>query len=233
MIRRKMLAVAAACAALAGAPVTALAAKPPANWDGLVRVPSKRLSYVYLAPDADFRAYTKVMLDPVQVAFHKDWRRDYNRGNRSPSNRVSEDQIQNAVDKGVKTAGDIFAEALTKGGYTLTTEPGPDVLRLSVAVVNLTVTAPDLPKAGRTYNFAGEAGGATLVVEARDSTSGALMGRAADARVAGDNSSALRNSVTNRADFRLLVKSWAQTSVKGLDQLKARSPINAQGQAEK
>ncbi len=45
----------------------------PDNWDGLVRVKPKRMDAAYVAPGADFRAYTKVMLDPAEVAFKKDW----------------------------------------------------------------------------------------------------------------------------------------------------------------
>ena len=46
---------------------------PAAKLDGLVRVKSKRLDVVYLQPGADFRSYTKVMLDPTEVAFAKNW----------------------------------------------------------------------------------------------------------------------------------------------------------------
>jgi hypothetical protein len=34
-----------------------------------------------------------------------------------------------------------------------------------------------------------------------------------------------RNSVTNRADFRRLVDDWAKISVRGLNELKASSPV--------
>ena len=45
----------------------------PDNWDGLVRVKPKRMDAAYVAPGTDFRAYTKVMFDPAEVAFKKDW----------------------------------------------------------------------------------------------------------------------------------------------------------------
>src|SRR4051794_16241381 len=61
----------------------ALAKAPPAEWDGLVRIASKQLDYVYLQPGADFRGYTQVMLVPTEVAFHKNWKKDYNRTHRS------------------------------------------------------------------------------------------------------------------------------------------------------
>jgi hypothetical protein len=46
-----------------------------------------------------------------------------------------------------------------------------------------------------------------------------------DGRTLGDTRPYLRNSVTNRADFENLFRSWAKISVDGLNELKAMSPI--------
>ena len=43
------------------------AADMPENWDGLVEVKPKRMDAAYLLPGADFRSYTKVMIDPSEV----------------------------------------------------------------------------------------------------------------------------------------------------------------------
>lgn len=212
------------CVAFAGLMLIAadpVLAKAPATWDGLVQVPAKRLDLVYLQPGADFRGYTKVMLDPTEVAFQKDWRRDYNSSTRSLSSRVSDQELQQAISQGVAAASDIFAAAWTKGGYQVVSSPGPDVLRVTTGIVNIRVSAPDRPVAGRSYSFANEAGSATLFVEARDSTTGALLGRAVDQRIIGDNLTAWRTSVSNRADFRDMVKTWAELTVRGMNELKS------------
>ncbi|HET9694756.1 MAG TPA: hypothetical protein VFP48_10230, partial [Steroidobacteraceae bacterium] len=52
--------------------------KPPESWDGLVEVKAKRLDVAFLAPGADFRPYTKLMVDPTQAAFDKDWMKSMN-----------------------------------------------------------------------------------------------------------------------------------------------------------
>jgi hypothetical protein len=208
---------------------SAVAAKAPENWDGLVKAKSKRLDLVYLAPGADFRGYSKVMLDTTEVAFEKDWRRDYNQTALGLSQRVSDTELQKVIAQGVVKATDLFAEACTEGGYQVVQEPGPDVLRLRTAIVNIRVTSPERQTAGRSYSFANEAGSATLVVEVRDSLTGALMGRAVDGRIAGDTTIGWRNKMTNRSDFRQMVKSWGKTSVRGLDELKSLSPINEAG----
>jgi hypothetical protein len=228
MDRRRFTLAAASILALAHAP-SAMAAKAPTTWDGLVRIKSKRLEYVYLLPGADFRGYTKVMLDPTELALKKNWLRDYNSSTMGLSSRLSERDVQDALAKASPVANEVLAEAFKEGGYPVVTESGPDVLRVRTAVVDISVSAPDVKTAGRSRSFAQEAGYATLVIEVRDSVSGALLGRAVDGKVAGDNGALVRNSVTNRSDFRQLVKRWASIGVKGLGELKSLSPINDQG----
>src|SRR4051794_11851601 len=184
-------------------------AQAPATWGGLVKGQSKRVEHVYLQPGADFRGYTKVIVEPTEVAFAKNWQRDYNRSSVSLGSRVSDSDVEEAISKGVSAAGDIFTDAWTKGGYAVVTTPGPDVLRIKTGVLNIRVNAPERQVAGRSNSFSGEAGQATLFVEARDSLTGALIGRAVDPRVVGDSSVAWRTSVTNRGDFRDQVQHWA------------------------
>jgi hypothetical protein len=222
---RRLTAVSVALSLLA-APV-ALAASQPASWDGLTRVKSKKADAVYLLPGADFRAYTKVQLDPTEVAFQKNWLRDYNDQTMGLSSRISDAEAKKLLGQVRTGFEDIFRDAYTKAGYQVVTEPGPDVLRVRTAVANLRVNAPDRPTASRSRTYSREAGEATLILEARDSTSGALLGRAVDARLAGDTGPYMRNSVTNRSDFSRLFKSWAQSSANGLIALKTVSPAAA------
>jgi hypothetical protein len=227
-MNRREVAVFALAALAAPVGVNEAAAKgPPANWDGLVRASSKRLDYVYLLPGADFRGYKSVLLDPTQVAFEKDWKRDYNNTTaRGLSGRISDSDIEDAVTRASKAATDVFAKAFAAGGYPIAAAPADGVLRVSTALVNVRVSAPEKMTAGRSRTYSGEAGSATLVVEARDSVTGALLGRAVDSRLAGDTSSMMmpRSTVSNRSDFRQLVERWAKQSVDGLNELKRLSP---------
>jgi uncharacterized protein DUF3313 len=206
------------------------AAKPPATWDDLVQVKAKKADAAYLLPGADFRPYAKVMLDPTEVAFRKNWLRDYNDRTVGLSGRIGEKDAQEMMEKVRTGFGDVFAKEYAAAGYQVVTEPGPDVLRLRTAVINLSVTAPDRPTAGRSRTFSREAGEATLVLEARDSVTGAILGRAVDRQTVGDNGTYLRNSVTNRSDFERLFKSWAKGSINGLNELKAQGPQAATAQ---
>ena len=222
MERHRLFMAAVASAMLLAGPANA--AKPPDTWDGLVKVKAKRLDIAYLQPGADFRGYTKVMLDPTEVAFAKNWQRDYNSSSsRNLSARISDRDVQEAIVKGVAASNEIFAEAWTKGGYAVGGEPGPDVLRIKTGIVNITVNAPDMPTAGRSHSFAPEAGQATFFVEARDSVTGALLGRAVTRDTPATPGTGGRRQQPR--GFRDLVENWARDGVRGIGELKALSPI--------
>lgn len=211
--------------ALVGSLGSALAADMPESWDGLVQVKPKRMDAAYLLPGADFRSYTKVMIDPTEVALQKDWQKRIN-DNRRLSDRVDDQEAQEILAAARANFDDVFVEEFTKAGYTIVKQPAPDVLRLSTAVVNLYVNAPDTMTAARSYSFTTEAGEATLILEVRDSLTNALMGRAIDRRETQGAAGMQRStSVTNQAEFRALFRQWARIAVKGLEELKAHSPV--------
>jgi hypothetical protein len=204
----------------------ALAEDVPTHWDGLVEVKPRKMEAAYLLPGADFRPYTKVMLDPTEVAFRKDWMKDINRG--TPlSNQVTDRDAQKIIETAKSNFDDIFQEAFTKAGYQVVTTGGADVLRIRTGVLNLYVNAPDVQAAGRSVSFTANAGEATLFIEARDSVSGALLGRVVDRRETRDTGMQMANSVTNLSDFRMLFKQWASIAAKGVAELKAVSPVPA------
>lgn len=208
----------------------AAADKMPANWDGLVRVEAKKLAAVYLLPGADFTGYSKVIIDRPQVAFHKDWKRNYNQTQRGLSGRVDDADMRAAIDDGTALFVEALGKAYAQAGYQIVDQPGEDVLRVSTAAVNIAVTSPDQLTASRTTTYAHEAGEATLVVEVKDSLSGALMGRAVDRQIAGDRFGRgyMRNRSTNRGDFEELFMRWAKISAEGLVRLKADSSMTGQ-----
>ena len=205
---------------------TAIADEAPTNWDGLIEVKPKKMDAVFLMPGADFRPYTKVMVDPTEVAFRKDWLKEMNQPSVSLSRHVTEEDAAKILEAARSNFDDIFQEAFTNAGYAVVTTPGPDVLRVSTGVLNLYLNAPDTMSAGRSRSFTANAGEATLVIEVRDSTTGALLGRVVDQRETRDSGGLqMASSVTNLTDFRVLFKQWAATTAKGMDELKAHSPV--------
>jgi hypothetical protein len=224
MIVKKWLAALALVATFG----TALAEELPESWDGLVQVKPKRADAAFLLPGADFRPYTKVMLDPAQAAFQKDWLRSQNEDRRDLSRRIQPEDAEKILEAARTNFDEVFAEEFPKQGYPIATAPGPDVLRISTAVVNLYINAPDvnMMSAGRTTTYTTEAGEATLVLEARDSRTGLLMGRILDRRATRSTAGMqMSTSVSNKSDFRALFRQWAGIAVKGIDELKAHSPV--------
>ena len=205
-------------------PTVVLAQEDKTTWDDLHLAKSSRSQRLYLLPGATFQPYSKILLDTTEVAFRKGWMRNFNQS-RSLSMRVGQDDIDRVSQQVSKSFGGILAEQYQKAGYQVVQSPGPDVLRIRTGVIDLAVSAPDVGSASRTYSASWEAGEATLVVEARDSQSGALLGRALDRRLAGDRQPYLRNRATNKADFNRMFGEWAKLSVEGLTRLKGSSPI--------
>ena len=206
-----------ACAAIA---------QDSGHWDGLVEVKPKRLDAAFLLPGADFRPYTKLMIDPVEVAFQKDWVKNYNRDAATLSQRLTQEDVDRTSKAARDAFTEVFSEAYQKAGLDVVTAPGPDVLRVRPGVVDLYITAPDNLSSGRSRTYTMESGQATLFVELRDSTTGALLGRALDKRATRNTGRVqISNSVTNLADFKALFRQWADISVKGFKDLRAMSPV--------
>lgn len=193
----------------------------------LVEVPVSRLQRLYLAPGADLTQVTAVILDTPQISFRDNWVRDFNataRGGRLTDQRA--EQIRTEVSAGM---GAIFTNAFRNGGFDVVEAPAPGVVRIQTHLVDLAITAPTVQGAGRTRTFAATAGEATLVVEVRDARTNALIARALDGRIAGQSRLALRNSVTNRSDFRRMFETWGRSSVDDFRALQAASAGEASG----
>jgi hypothetical protein len=201
-----------------------LAATP--SWDGLTEVNSRRMGTTFLLAGADFRPYKKVMLDEPQVAFRNNWLRDVNRNQRG-GNRVTQSDADRILESVATNTTDVFASEFARAGFEVVTKPGPDVLRVRTDIINLFVNAPDVATSGRTQSFTTNAGEATIVLEARDSQTNALLARAVDRRQARNNANVamMSNRVTNTADFRRIAQSWARTSAETLQNLQTISPV--------
>jgi hypothetical protein len=200
------------CALLGGA---ALAAKPPEEWDGLKLVKLKGMDAAYARPGADFSIYSKIIIDPIQVAFAKEW----DKKSTVYKQKLSAEELDAIKSKLGKLAEETFAEEFSKkNGPQIVTEPGPDVLRFSSAIVDLWPRAVDTQEAGRNYTYTTSAGSAVLYAELRDSETGQLIGRVVDGREA-RNSGTMRwtNSVENTAEARAMVSDWARILRKRYD----------------
>src|SRR5262245_38690451 len=154
----------APAAALAALLACAACATPPTpEWDGLVRQPSRRLGALFVRPEADVAGYTSVILDPVEVSFARDW--TPSRGGRTAGRRLSAGDLAAIQARLAEMFRGIFTAELGRAGYQIVEKPGPDTLRVSAAIVNLRITAPDTQSAGRSRTYTADAGSMTLVLE--------------------------------------------------------------------
>jgi hypothetical protein len=211
-------ALAVACIALAAGAGFA-AKKPPQEWDGLSLVKLKGMDAAYARPGADFTIYRKIIIDPIEVSYSKNWDQKSSTTNR----KIDTEKLEEIKVKLGQLAQETFGEVFSKdNGMEVVTTPGPDVLRFSSAIVDLWPRAGDTQEPGRTYTFTTSAGSAVLYAELRDSETNQLIGRVVDGREA-RNSGTMRwtNSVENTAEARAMVSDWARILRKRYDALRA------------
>jgi len=222
LTRTGIAAVVLSLALLLSAPPGAFAQKqepPQDTHDGLTLVPDRKVAAAYMDSEADLSVYDKIMILDCYVAFKKDWQRDQKKA----GSRIS---ISSSDMEKIKTdVAGLFREVFTEklggdGGYQIVEAAGDDVLLVRPAIIDLDITAPDTMSAGRSRTYTSSAGTATIFIELYDSVTGDILARAADkkaARNAGGYMS-YTNRVTNRADARRMLGTWAELLRDRLDE---------------
>lgn len=217
---------AAALLVLAVGAVQAQAPKSPAS-DGLVAVKAKQVDQAWLLPGADFRPYRKVLLKRAEVAFQKNWARDMSQSTGSRVGpRVTDEDAMKIIEVARTGFDEIWAVAFKKVGYEVVNAPGEGVLEVAPRVVDLYINALDRPATGISRTYTVQAGEATLHLEVRDSRTGTLLGRVSDKRETQKTPTPqMASTGKNVNEFAQLFATWAVIAVKGLEELKANSPM--------
>jgi hypothetical protein len=184
---------------------------PETTPEGLVLIENTKLNTVYVRPGATLDHYTKVVLFDVEVAFRKDWDRDYNRTVLPGTTRVRPkdmERIKAGLAEEFKT---VFTEELQdKRGYEVVETADYDVLVVKAAIINLDVTAPQLRGTSNDRNVITSAGQMTLWMELHDSVTGELIARVIDPAVDNRNGLAFRASTSgNKSAARKILSEWA------------------------
>jgi Protein of unknown function (DUF3313) len=187
------------------------------SYDGLEKISVKGIDMAFARPGATLAEYKSVMIDPVSVSFHKDWKPEVT-GTRRDLSTSERQKISSAVGQAVF---DSFVDELKKGGYSLVTEAGPDVLRVRPVILNLYATAPDVMTPGRSRVYTTSAGEMTLVAELIDSETGEVVARVLDRHLSRDTGTfEVSSSVTNSAEVKRAASAWARILRGALDKSK-------------
>jgi hypothetical protein len=196
-------------AAMAGA---SMAQPTEPSYDGLERVPSKDVQVLYVKPGASLEQFKRVAILDCYVAFRKDWQRDRQGGGIDAKDM---DRIKTNLAEEFRK---VFTAELEKGGYTMATGGGNDVMILRPAIIDLDVTAPDNMQAGRSKTFSASAGSMTLFLEVYDGATGEILARVVDPKAARDSGFIQwQTAVSNRAEANRIIGKWASLTRAALD----------------
>jgi len=182
--------------------------------DGLVRRPAKQVDTLYVAKGVSLAPYKSVILDSVEIAFKADWQQ------RHPE--VTASDLTRIRSQGAAVFFEIFSATLSRqNGYPLTTQPGPDVLRITATISELDLAAKP-GSTGASQMYVVSPADLTLLMELRDSQSGALLVRAIDkekGRTFGNLT--VNDAVSNSEEARRALQMWADLLRTALDNARA------------
>ena len=171
--------------------------------EGLERVENPSVDIAYVRPGIRFNDYNKVMIKSVEVQFRKDWARDHPRVSPQDQERIK-DGLNEIFFDILKT------ELEEKGDIPIVDTPGPDVLSVSVRLIDLYISELDDQRTFNTTVYVATAGSVTLIGELYDSLTDEILARVADHRIARSTGQfEISNRVTNTAEARQAFRYWA------------------------
>ncbi len=202
-------------AALAGFEVSAKQPQlgPGESFDGLREVKNTTADKVWMRADLDLTGYTKIL--PMNLGV------EYSPVKGGSRYRASSFPVPaNVREKFEALITEIVQEELAKSErYTITDQPGPDVLIVVGGLLDVVSKVPPEPTSGRSKIYLSQVAQATLVLELRDSETNTILMRVLDRRAAQRAGGATwSNTVTNTAEVRRLIRHWARLLRKRLDE---------------
>jgi hypothetical protein len=188
------------------------------SFDGLVAIDNARFAQAWIDPEVDLKSYNKILPGPAEFEF----RAIKNSAARSQLRSTNEREFwidDKSREKLVDMVTAVFNEELARSKhFEITDTPGPDVLILTGALLDIVSRVPP-ELVGRGEIYLASAGEGTLVLQLADSLSGETLYRAVDRRSIERPGRDMfdANPVTTWAEVRRWARRWATRLVEGLD----------------
>lgn len=196
------------------------------TFDGLHVVQHSAADKAWAMPGLDLSGYTKIMIQGAGIEYRPGGEsgRMYSARSSSGPFEVTEEQKTRLR----QVVGEVILDELGKSEkFTLVNEPGPDVLLIRGALLDVVSYVPPEP-IGRSEIYLSDIGAVTLVLEIRDSITDAILVRAVDRDIIGDDGMMRSsNRVTNASEVRRLIRTWMSALRDRLDSFSGYS--NAAG----
>lgn len=181
---------------------------PEVSKDGLHLVKDTKVAVAYAKPGATLDGYTKVKILDCFVTFKQNWQRDYNMNEVGLEGRISDKDAEAIKDRLAGEFKTVFSDELTKKGYEIVDDVGPDTLLLRPALINVDVAAPDTQRQ-MGFTVVRSAGEMTLYLELYDSATSTLLARVIDPRADDTTFAKGGNRVNNKAAADRILRHWA------------------------
>ncbi|MDH3645136.1 MAG: DUF3313 domain-containing protein [Gammaproteobacteria bacterium] len=184
------------------------AAAEEMSFDGLYPVKNTRVDQAWAREDLDLSSYSRFMIQGAGIQYRPVKSSGYSRARSGagefPLDLKQKQQLRQAL-------AEAFLDELGKSDrLELVNEPGPDVLIVKGALLDVVSKVPPEP-IGRGGVYLDSIGEATLLIELIDSESNAVLVRALDRRAAEQQGIMMESSsVTNWAEVKRLARSWAR-----------------------
>ncbi len=197
-------------------PTIDTSAEAELSFDGLYPVKGARVSKAWARQDVDLSIYNKIMLEGAGIHYRPVKNVS---ATRAASSRASEFPISESTKERLEAVlrEGFLAELSKTDRFEFVSEPGPDVLLIRGALIDVVSRVPP-QRAGRSDVYLSSVGEATLVLELIDSQSEAVLIRSVDRRAAETIGVATSsNSVSNSAEIRRLAGRWGRSLREGLE----------------
>lgn len=196
----------------------------PSPAAGLVRVKDWNMDQVWVKPEFEPAAYSKIIVSGNGIDFRSvdDRYTPYSRSSKNyPLSAAEQEKYRQII-------VDEFSKELKKvEAYQFTDKVGSDTLKLHIQLLDVVSNVPPT-KPGRSTTYLSEVGRATLALSFNDSVSGEALVAVVDRRSAESYDGLGFKEATpanNWAAVRTLARHWAIGLRKGLAEMKTSPPI--------